>query len=452
MKRLFAMPLAALVLFGLTAAFAPVAQATPTKTVPCSGCHGGANVPVEAILSTTVGTTATYNVRAPAADAIAVFSGATKVGSTIIGTSGQFAVPVGKTYTVFAIAGPTTGDGIGSTSVSPVALPTLTKTQIAGSDRYATSIATSRSTFATGSCDSVVLATGRNFPDALGASGLAGVAGCPIILVDGLAAAANTATKAEIVRLTQGKTTRTVYIAGSTSVVSTDVATSLGSGLGVVVVTRLAGATRYDTANEIAKRARILMTSKGIAYGGKALVVTGSDYHDALLAGPLAYRSRIPLLLVGASVTTALTNTMATVGVNKVEIIGSTTWVPATVATALGTALGASNVTRPCSIADPYAQGVAVANWAVSSYGFTWSGVGIATGENYPDALGAAPVQGKAGNPLLYTPATTANTAANTTVRAALAAHKFQIRLLRYFGSTAAVSQTVRNGLEAALE
>jgi len=60
-------------------------------------------------------------------------------------------------------------------------------------------------------------------------------------------------------------------------------------------------------------------------------------------------------------------------------------------------------------------------------------------------------VQGKAGNPLLFAPATTANAAANTTVRAALAAHKFQISLLRYFGSTAAVSQAVRDGLEAAL-
>jgi putative cell wall-binding protein len=274
------------------------------------------------------------------------------------------------------------------------------------------------------------------------------VAGCPIILVDGLAAAANTATKAEIVRLTQGQATRTVYIAGSPSVVSTGLATSLGSGLGTVVVARLAGTDRYGTANEIAKRARILMTSKGIAYGGKALMVTGADYHDALLAGPLAYRSRIPLLLVGASVTTALTNTMATVGVNKVEIIGSTTWVPATVATALGTALGASNVTRPCSIADPYAQSVAVADRAVSSYGFSWSGVGIATGENYPDALGAAPVQGRAGNPLLYTQAASAT----SSVAAALAAHKFQISLLRYFGSTGAVSQGVRNGLEAALK
>ena len=62
---------------------------------------------------------------APGAYAIAVFSGATKL-STIVSSSGQFAVPTGKAYTVFAVKGPTNGDGLGTTSVSPVAVLDLT--------------------------------------------------------------------------------------------------------------------------------------------------------------------------------------------------------------------------------------------------------------------------------------------------------------------------------------
>jgi hypothetical protein len=52
---------------------------------------------------------------------MAVFDGTTKVGSTITSTTGKITVPFGKTYTIYAIKGPTNSDGIGSTSVSPVA-------------------------------------------------------------------------------------------------------------------------------------------------------------------------------------------------------------------------------------------------------------------------------------------------------------------------------------------
>lgn len=56
-----------------------------------------------------------------------MFDGTTKVGSSIIGTSGQIVVPFGKTYTIYAIQGPTNSDGIGSTTVSPV-VPVVTDT------------------------------------------------------------------------------------------------------------------------------------------------------------------------------------------------------------------------------------------------------------------------------------------------------------------------------------
>jgi hypothetical protein len=120
MKRRFALPFAVLALFALTAAFATSAQAYPTKTSQCTGCHGGVNVPVTATQASVTAAAATYNVSAPSATAIAVFDGGTKL-ATILGTSGQFSVAPGKTYLIFAVTGPTTSSGIGSTSVSPVA-------------------------------------------------------------------------------------------------------------------------------------------------------------------------------------------------------------------------------------------------------------------------------------------------------------------------------------------
>ena len=93
-----------------------------------------------------------------------------------------------------------------------------------------------------------------------------------------------------------------------------------------------------------------------------------------------------------------------------------------------------------------------MAGWAVARWGFSWSGVGITTGENYPDALGATALQGLACNPLLYAPATNATGPAAVTVKAALAAHRFQIASVRYYGSAGALSLPVRDALEAALK
>ena len=120
MRRLAFGVTLALATGALIAAFATSAQAFPSRTTACSICHSGVDVPVTATLTANDGTTASYNVSAPGATDIAVFNGATKT-ATITGASGTFSVPVGGTYVVYSVKGPATTDGIGSTSVSPVA-------------------------------------------------------------------------------------------------------------------------------------------------------------------------------------------------------------------------------------------------------------------------------------------------------------------------------------------
>ena len=119
-KRLLAAVLA-IACAGLIVSTAATASATPTKTSRCTGCHSGPAVAVTATFVSNGTTGATYNVSAPTATAFAVFDGTTKIGASVIGTSGQIVVPFGKTYTIYAIQGPTNSDGIGSTTVSPVA-------------------------------------------------------------------------------------------------------------------------------------------------------------------------------------------------------------------------------------------------------------------------------------------------------------------------------------------
>ena len=128
MKKRMMFGALALATAGLIAAFASSASALPTKTTDCSVCHSGKTLAVTATETANNGTTATYDVNASGATVVAVFDGATKIGQ-VTGATGSITVPVGKTYVLQAIAGPTTTDGWGSTSVSPVATtPTPTTT------------------------------------------------------------------------------------------------------------------------------------------------------------------------------------------------------------------------------------------------------------------------------------------------------------------------------------
>jgi hypothetical protein len=106
---------------GLLALTATTASATMTRSTRCTNCHTGADIPVTATLLSTSATGATYSVSAPGASGIAVFNGTVRVGSNIPGSSGEFTVAFGATYTIYGVGGPGEADGIGSTTVSPVA-------------------------------------------------------------------------------------------------------------------------------------------------------------------------------------------------------------------------------------------------------------------------------------------------------------------------------------------
>ncbi len=67
--------------------------------------------------------------------------------------------------------------------------------RVSGADRYETASLVCASTFATGSCDAVVIATGADFPDALCAAGLAGAVEGPVLLTPKNAAPTWSSTK-----------------------------------------------------------------------------------------------------------------------------------------------------------------------------------------------------------------------------------------------------------------
>jgi len=127
----------------------------------------------------------------------------------------------------------------------------------------------------------VYVATGENFPDALGAAPAAAMIKGPILLVRQNSIPGETA--AELTRLAPDK----IIIVGGTAVISASVESGLAAYAGTVE--RIAGANRYDTAAQLSA-ATYPATFNADTVGGKSASALTSDgysvYHDAAIDVP----------------------------------------------------------------------------------------------------------------------------------------------------------------------
>ena len=156
--------------------------------------------------------------------------------------------------------------------------------RIAGPTRYATAAAIAAAIAAEiGATQSVLVARGDAFADALAASGLGAATGTPVLLTRPDALPDETAAA-----LTAG---RDVTIVGGSAAVSDTVAEQLDAAAGAV--TRLAGPTRYATSATVADAA----VAAGIT-ASTVWVATGRDFPDALVAGAAAGGDAAVLVLV----------------------------------------------------------------------------------------------------------------------------------------------------------
>ena len=323
----------------------------------------------------------------------------------------------------------------------------LTVTRVEGADRYATAIAASAEGFPSGITTSVdgyrnvVIATGRNWPDALGGAALAGALECPILLTE--PSALSPAVADEIERL--GATR--VVILGGEAAVSTTVAAAIDAIPGVSVK-RVAGADRYVTATEVARETVRILEASPAGYDGTAFVATGANFPDALGASPVAAAQGWPLYLVNPAVgvTSSLESALERDGVTHVVALGGTAVVTDAVLADLRTRVGAT--TERWWGEDRYATAIDVATHAVDDWGLTWNKVAIATGANFPDALSGGALQRGDRSVMLLTPPTSLYAGIDTTLRA----NKGSIGEVRFLGGTAAVTQAVRDSVAAALQ
>jgi len=328
---------------------------------------------------------------------------------------------------------------VGFTVTSP-GLPPVVAEQLAGSTRYQTALMASQLAYPTGLDPSgprtVVVATGANWPDALGGATLAGALRAPILLSDPLVLSAGVAQ--EIDRL---GATRAIVL-GGTGAVSSAVESQLNNQLGDAFVERIGGSTRYQTAELVADRARETL---GFAWDGTVLVATGAAFPDALAAAPLAAGFGWPLLLEGPGGLSAASKAFVADGVSAAVVLGGTGAVSPGTQAYLAGELGAGAVMRIAG-ATRYQTASGIAQYGVDS-GFHWDGVAIATGQNFPDALAGGVLQGASQSVMLLTTSAQLDPSA----RAALEANRNDINTVTYLGGDGAVSPAVRAAVGDAL-
>ena len=317
--------------------------------------------------------------------------------------------------------------------------PFSTYTRIAGATPDATAAAELEHQFdaAAGHCPGststrpVVLATDKTYPDALASATLARSLGTGTLLTspEELSSAASSAIAQEGITH--------VVVVGGTLAVSTAVVNALeatrttacgggpGSG-GHVTVTRIAGATEYETAAEIAAAA----SAGGVgtldlsgAYAGTnttggegryndtagsasgapassgalatAVLATGSGFQDAEAASTLAYAERLPILLTTpTSLSTPSRTALGSLHVSQVVVVGGPYAVSDAVVSSLEE-MGVSVLRVAGRDATDTAVELARLETSPAPTGAGWQGTGdltVAQGAYFSDGLAGAVV------------------------------------------------------------
>lgn len=123
------------------------------------------------------------------------------------------------------------------------------------------------------------LATGSNFPDALGSGPAAANERGPVILMDGSASSVDSATRTLLIDLGITK----AVIAGGPNSFSTSLEQSLAALPVMVEVYRRSGANRFDTA--------VKVNQNSFTVSDSVFLATGASFPDALAGAALAGRS-----------------------------------------------------------------------------------------------------------------------------------------------------------------
>lgn len=286
-------------------------------------------------------------------------------------------------------------------------------TRVGGENRYETAAAASARSFQP-IVDTVYVATGQEFADALTGSALAGHQSAPVLLVQENHVPAATAD--ELARLDAAS----VVVLGGDVAVSDDVVDELAEISGTDV-TRLEGENRYETAVSVAGEFTDV---------DHVFVATGLEYADALAASAAAGADGVPVLLVNeGGVPDATEAYLEDAKPSSVTVLGGTKAVSEDTIEELG---DYTETVERVAGENRYETAA-----ALSALRGEADGVVLATGQDFPDALTGAAYAAMGEEPVLLVQQ-------ERVPNASLAEFdRLAARAVLVFGGPAAVSDTV---------
>lgn len=252
-------------------------------------------------------------------------------------------------------------------------------------NRFGTSAAVVENAYA--SSETVIIACGNNFPDALAASGLAGLRQAPVLLTD------THHLDSSIKQTITSRSIRHAIIIGDTASISDAVLNEIQSLPSIETTKRVSGNDRYKTAFAI--------FASEINWSKTAIVVTGENFADGLSISSYAHTEKAPIFLSSptSGLSSEAVNAIRNARFNKIIIVGDSNAVPALVENQLSfvsekTRLaGGHKNTYPVN---RYGTSLAVADYILNSPNAqTINNIHFATGSNFPDALSGGPASAK---------------------------------------------------------
>ncbi|MGM7677757.1 cell wall-binding repeat-containing protein [Microbacterium sp. A94] len=267
--------------------------------------------------------------------------------------------------------------GIDDVVVTP---STVKVSRLWGADRYETA---RRILSQFPKSDTLYVASGQVFADALSAAAIAGRSGDPVVITPSQGLTDN------LIHSIWKRSPKRIIIMGGTGAVSENVVNQLRRYLPNTEYIRMAGADRYATS----------MMAVEKLWQGKlehAYLAVGSNYPDALAAAPAAIKQGATVIPVrGAKPDAQLLSLLQKKGVKQITLVGSTGVIPSSFEQSLRSK--GFSVTR-LGGQDRYATAEAIAKKVFPG---AQEKAFIATGSNFADALAAAPLAGKTKSPLL---------------------------------------------------
>ncbi|MDO4841459.1 MAG: cell wall-binding repeat-containing protein [Phoenicibacter congonensis] len=310
-----------------------------------------------------------------------------------------------------------------------------------GQDMFDTAALEAKYAYPNGTSTAILAGSGGSWVDALAVSSLAAEKG-PILF------SYQNWIPNETIDALKDLGVKSVIVVGGTACISDEALTAL-TNIGITVEQRLWGNDCFGTQLAIYNYGK----ANNIWNDDTVFVASSAGFGDALSISPVAYSLKAPIFLTDkdGNLPTASKEALIAAAIDgkfsePVAIGGYTVVSERTMGFLEGISMfnGGSGATR-VEGSDQYKTSVAVANWAVANKGFSNQSLAYSTGTSPYDALAGSTIQGISKSPLLLVDDSFRDSVTYTSDNAA------SVEQVKFFGGTAAVSNSVRTAIISAV-